>query len=110
LGKLKLPSQLFLVNTNGSNIPGYAVTSSAGGVLYEDPVIDKLFNQDNYYSFDVTTPINTMINAAGGEDDGFYVIQGYAGTAIQLNRIVAGDITIPGYTTQLKLSVLVINK
>ncbi len=110
LGKLKLPSQLFLVNTNGSNIPGYSVTSSAGGVLYENPVIDNLFNQDNYYSFDVTTPINTMINTAGSEDDGFYVIQGFAGTAVQLNRIIAGDKTIPGYTTQLKLSVLVINK
>ena len=110
LGKLKLPSKLFLVNTDGSNIPGFSVTSSGGGVLYEDPVIDKLFNLDNYYSFDVTTPINTMINAAGSEDDGFYVIQGFAGSEVQLDRIIAGDKTIPGYTTQLKLSVLVINK
>jgi hypothetical protein len=110
LNKFKLPSQLFLVNTDGSNIAGYSVTSSAGGVLYENPVIDNLFNLDNYYSFDVTTPINTMINTAGSEDDGFYVVQGFAGLAVQLNRIIAGDKTIPGYTTQLKLSVLVINK
>lgn len=108
--KMKLPSKLFLVNTNGSNIPGYSVTAAGGGVLYEDPVIDNLFNVDNYYSFDITTPINTMLNTGGSEDDGFYAVQGFAGSAVQLDRIIAGDKTIPGYTTQLRLSVLVINQ
>lgn len=107
--KMKLPSKLYLVNTDGSNIPGYSVTASGGGVLYENPVLDNLFNQDNYYSFDITSPISTMLNTGGSEDDGFYAIQGLAGT-LQLDRIIAGDKTIPGYTTQLRLSVLVINQ
>ncbi|MEJ0102542.1 MAG: DUF4270 family protein [Bacteroidota bacterium] len=102
--RYKLPSKVYLVQTNGSNIPG----SSASQAV--DPVIDNIYGQDNYYSYDVTSSVSTMINTAGSEDDGFYVVQGLAGSTLQLDRIVAGDATIPGYTTQLKLSVLIINK
>jgi hypothetical protein len=109
-GNIKLPLQLFLVNTDATNIPGYVVTASGGGALYADPVIDKIYNEDSYYSFDVTSPVNTLLNTGGTESSGFYAIQGHAGSIMQLDRIVAGDKTIPGYTTQLKLSVLVINK
>jgi hypothetical protein len=108
--KLRLPSKLFLINTDGSNIPGISVTSPAGGVQFINPTLDNIFNLDNYYSFDVTANINTMINTPGSEDDGFYVVQGLAGSVQQLDRIVVGDKTIPGYTTQLKLSVLVISQ
>jgi len=110
---MKLPSQLFLINTNGSNIPGTPVTSSgAGGVQYVNPVIDNVFGLDNYYSFDVTTAINTIINSAGTDDAGFFVVQGLAGSTLQLDRIIAGDATTsePNYTTQLKLSVLEIDQ
>jgi hypothetical protein len=109
--KYLLPSQLFLLSTDGSNIPGAGSAAIPGNAAQNvSPVIDDLYGQNNYYSFDVTTPVNTMINTAGSEDDGFFVIQGLAGSSLQLNRLVAGDATIPGYTTQLKLSVLVINK
>lgn len=109
---MKLPSQVFLVNTDGSNIPGFSVTASAGGVLYANPVIDNVFGLDNYYSFDVTSAISSMINTAGSEDDAFFAVQGYAGSTVQLDRIIVGDASTstPGFTTQLKLSVLQIDK
>ncbi|MCW3118713.1 MAG: hypothetical protein JWM28_2795 [Chitinophagaceae bacterium] len=110
--KYMLPASLYLVNTNGTNIPGGAVATAAGSAVQSvSPVIDNLYGQDNYYSFDVTTPVNTLINTAGSEDDGFFLVQGLAGSTLKLNRLVVGDATIPGgTTTQLKLSVLVINK
>jgi uncharacterized protein DUF4270 len=104
LYRYKLPSKVYLLQTNGSNIPA----SSVGQAV--DPVVDNIYGQDNYYSYDVTSYINTLINNAGGEDAGVYVVQGLAGSTLQLDRIVTGDATIPGYTTQLKLSVLIINK
>jgi hypothetical protein len=109
---MKLPSSVYLVNTNGSNIPGVSVTSPAGGVQYVNPVIDNVFGLDNYYSFDVTNAINTMINSAGTADAGFFVVQGLAGSTLQLDRIIAGDATTsePNFTTQLKLSVLEIDQ
>lgn len=103
--RYKLPSKVYLLQTNGSNIPG----ASVGGQAV-DPVIDNIYGENNYYSYDVTSYINTLINTAGSEDDGVYVVQGLSGSTLQLDRIVAGDATIPGYTTQLKLSVLIINK
>jgi hypothetical protein len=109
---LKLPTQLFLVNTNGSNIPGLSVTSPIGGVQYTNPVIDNVFGLDNYYSFDVTGPVNTMINNPGNGDAAFFVVQGLAGSILKLDRIIAGDATTsaPNFTTQLKLSVLEIDQ
>lgn len=109
---IKLPSQLFLINTDGSNIPGNPVTSPAGGVEFVNPVIDNVFGLDNYYSFDVTSAVNTMINTAGNGDAAFFVVQGLAGSVLQLDRIIAGDATTsaPNYTTQLKLSVLEIDQ
>jgi len=104
LYRYKLPSKVYLLQTNGSNIPG----SSVGQTV--DPIIDNIYGQNNYYSYDVTSYINTLINTAGSQDDGVYVVQGLAGSTLQLDRIVAGDATIPGFTTQLKLSVLIINK
>ncbi|MES1218673.1 MAG: DUF4270 family protein [Bacteroidota bacterium] len=110
--KFNLPTTLHLVTTDGSNIPGGSVANAAGNAVQNvSPVIDNIYGLDNYYDFDVTTSINSMINTAGSEDDGFFVVQGLAGPTLQLNRLVVGDATVPGaYTTQLKLSVLVINK
>ena len=109
--RFMLPTSLHLLSTNGSNIPGGAVVSTGSNTIqYSTPVIDDIYGQDNYYSFDITAPVNSMINTAGSEDDGFFLVQGLAGSTLQLNRLVTADATIPGYTTQLKLSVLVINK
>ncbi|MGC4038013.1 MAG: DUF4270 family protein [Chitinophagaceae bacterium] len=113
MGTLKLPSKLFLVQTDGTNLPSYSVTAPGGsGVQYIDPTLDQLYKRDNYYSFDVTNPISTMLANPGAGDGGFFAIQGFAGSTLQLDRIIAGDYTTsqPNYTTQLRLSVLVINK
>lgn len=109
--KYKLPAKLSLYQTDGSNINNGNVLSPDGAnVLSVAPVLDELYGEDNYYSFDITSYVNTMLNTGGTEDQGFFAIQALAGSTLETDRIIAGDAAKSGYKTQLKLSVLVINK
>jgi len=109
--KYKLPAKLALYQTDGSNInKGTVLTPDGSAALTASPVMDELYGEDNYYSFDVTSYINAMLNTGGSEDQGFFAVQALAGSTLETDRIIISDAVKSNYKPQLKLSVLVINK
>lgn len=108
--KLPLPPQLHLATTDGSNIIGSQVMTSAAEVIYASPVIDDLYGENNYYKFNITAYINALLTTPGSEDDGFFLQQGWSLGAMKLDRAIINNNTWGNYRTQLALILLVINK
>lgn len=109
--RLRLPSKLHLAVTDGSNIMGDKVLDPDGGeVQYADPVVDAIYGENSYYRFNVTAYINQLLNTAGSEDHGFFLLEERSAASVHVNRAVINDANRSSYRTQLVLSVLVVNK
>lgn len=109
--KFRLPSQLFLAGTDGSNIMGSKVATPDGEqVQYSSPVIDAIYGENTFYKFNVTPYINQLVNTPGSEDHGFFLLEEFSTSSLHVNRAVMNDANKPAYRTQLLLSVLVVNK
>lgn len=102
-----LPSALFLVSTNGTNNLGSPIYNAAGDALLAAyPVTDPYYSGGTAYGFDVTSIINTLLNTSGSQDNGLFILDGYAGTNRQFNRMVAADGSGNGLRIQLLLTVM----
>ncbi|MFI5186764.1 MAG: DUF4270 family protein [Chitinophagales bacterium] len=100
--KFKLPDNLSLAQTDGTNTVGsYAVNNVP-------PVTDEIYGLDTYYKFDVTSYINTLLTTAGGEDKGFFLIENNASPNV--TRAVIGNNRQSVYRTQLLVTAIIINK
>jgi hypothetical protein len=108
--KFKLPSNLHLATTDGSNIIGDRVLNTLGEVLYASPVIDEIYGENNYYHFNITSYINSLLNTPGSEDNGFFLQQGWTLSSMNLDRAIVNNSSWGNYRTQLALTVLVVNK
>jgi hypothetical protein len=107
--KYKLPSQLYLTQTDASNTSGAQVYDSTGNtVLYTSPVTDELYGENNYYRFNVTAYINQWMTTAGSEDDGFFVM--HEASAINVNRLIVNNSVHGNQSSKLLLYMIVINK
>lgn len=109
--KYKLPYSLHLAQTDASNIVGNAVLdSTGGGVLYANPVIDDIYGQNNFYSFNITAYINQLLNTPASADDGFFVIKDASLSAMNVDRLVVSNSSHDNQRCALRLSMLIINK
>jgi hypothetical protein len=109
--KYKLPSPLYLTQTDESNISNAEVLDTTGSaVQYASPVTDDLYGENNYYRFDVTPYISQMLTSAGSEDHGFYVMHNISDTSINVSRLIANNALHGGHSSKLLLSVIIINK
>ena len=109
--KYILPSQLYLVQTDGSNIAGEPVMDSQWcNHSICRPVIDDIYGENNFYRFNITPYINQALNIAGSEDVGFILMNDSPVTPVNVDRMVLNSASQDGRTSQLLLSLMVINK
>lgn len=108
--RYKLPSSLYLAQTNGSNIIGETILDSTGANQVIAPSIDAIYGENSHYRFNVTGYINQLLVNPGSEDYGFFLMEDRGSTTMQVNRTVISDANRSSYKTQLLLSVLVINQ
>jgi hypothetical protein len=110
-GKYRLPESIELVSTDASNINEGSLPDSTGnGILFANPVIDEIYGRNNYYRFNLTTYINHLLNTPGSEDFAIYVQPGFSATQPDVTRFIMGGNSHDGLVSQLRLSVLTINK
>jgi Domain of unknown function (DUF4270) len=105
----KLPSSLYLAQTDGTNTIGPSVLDSAGQVEYIAPVIDDIYGLNTYYRFDVTSSVNQILTNSGTDDHGFFLLQNTTGTP-EVDRAIIGNAFNQTYKTQLLLTVIIIDK
>ncbi len=109
--KYKLPSQLYLLQTDASNTTGDAILDSTGsGVQYAIPVTDDVYGENNYYRFNVTPYINNMMTTSGGHDDGFFLMHNVSESSMNVNRLVVNNALHGNQSSQLFLHMIVINR
>src|SRR5688572_25584247 len=109
--KYILPSQLYLIQTDGSNIAGNTVMDSTGSaVQYANPVMDDIYGENNFYRFNITAYINQMLTTAGSEDVGFYLMHNSPVTKVNVDRLIVNTVSHGGKSSQLILSLMIINK
>jgi hypothetical protein len=110
LNKYKLPSSLSLASTDASNLHNGSVLDSTGqGIISATPVIDQVLGQNNYYRFNITTYINQLLGTAGAGNEGLLIVNN-SSAASQLSRLVLSTVGHSNFTTQLQLSILIINQ
>jgi hypothetical protein len=109
--KFYLPSRAYLTRTDESNVVGDVVLDSSGAnKLYADPVIDNVYGENNYYRFNITAYINQLLTTPGTEDAGFVMLHESPVTSVNMDRLIVNAASTPGRSSQLLLSVMVINK
>ncbi len=109
--KYILPQQLYLTQTDGSNIAGNIVMDSTGSaVQYVSPVIDDIYGENNFYRFNITAYINQMLTTSGSEDVGFLLNHNSAVTTVNVDRLIVNTVSHGGKSSQLLLSLMIINK
>ena len=110
LNKYKLPSSLSLASTDASNLNNGSVMDSTGqSVVSTSPVIDEVFGQNNFYRFNITSYINQLLSTAGAANEGLLIVNN-SSAASQLSRLVLSTVGHTNFTTQLQLSILIINQ
>jgi hypothetical protein len=110
LNKYKLPSSLSLASTDASNLNNGSVMDSTGqSVVSASPVIDEVFGQNNFYRFNITSYINQLLSTAGAANEGLLIVNN-SSAASQLSRLVLSTVGHTNFTTQLQLSILIINQ
>jgi len=101
----RLPSKLFMTQTDASNLIGAQLIDTTGaGIQYRDPVIDRLYGIDTYYNFNVTSYVNSVINTPGSGESGIFIMNANPASANQITRGVFGSAQQP-FTFQTKLVV-----
>ncbi|MBL7742951.1 MAG: DUF4270 family protein [Chitinophagaceae bacterium] len=109
--KYKLPSSLYLVQTDASNTAGASVYDSTGSaVLNASPVTDDLYGENNYYRFNITTYINQLLTTSGSEDNGFFLMHDSPVSSMNVNRLVLNNSLHGSQSSKLLLYMIVINK
>jgi hypothetical protein len=108
--KYRLPASMMLVTTDATNYPSNTLEDSTGGIMYAAPVIDDIYGQNTYYRFNVTSYISQLLATAANEKQGLYLMDKDAELTFHPTRLVVGALGHNNYTTQLQLSVLIVNK
>ena len=109
--KYRLPENLSLVYTDATNLAGSSLPDSTGGaVMYASPFIDDIYGQNTHYRFNVTSYVSQLLQIAGTEATGLYIMPSFSATTPEVSRLVMESMAHSGYTTQLQLSVLIVNE
>ncbi len=104
--KINLPPSLSLYLTDATNNVGSMIYNSANDPLTSYPTTDNIYSANTYYSFDVTSSINALLNNSGTEKDGFYIIENTPGSSGTINRAILNDSKTSTNRSRLVLSLL----
>lgn len=107
-GVFPLPSSLFMVQTDERDLIGSTLASSSGSNLQASPQIDIITKHDTRYEYNVTSYISYLLNTAGTEKTGMFVMQETPGTAKMMDRAVFGSPDHPtqAYRTELQITIM----
>jgi uncharacterized protein YneR len=109
--KHALPQQLYLLQTDESNIAGGTIMDSTGyNVLYANPVIDDIYGENNYYQLNITSYINQLLNTAGSSNKGLFVNQQSSLSATNVDRLIVSNASQSNVHSKLVLSFMVLNQ
>ena len=109
--KYKLPSQLYLAQTDATNSTGNTIMDSTGySVQYANPVIDDIYGENNYYRFNVTSYINELLYTTGSSNRGVFVINHSATSLVNVDRLIVNNFSKRSQSSQLLLSFMIINQ
>ena len=107
--KYKLPSQLYLAQTDATSATGDFIMDSTGyAVQYAHPFIDDIYGENSYYRFNVTSHINELLYSAGNSN-GVFVMSNPVGSVANVDRLVVNNPTKTSQPSQLLLSFMIIN-
>jgi hypothetical protein len=71
----KLPSPLFMMTTDLSNIAESPLSDTTGqGIQFRAPSIDDVYGINTSYSFNITSYINALINTPGSGERGLFIM------------------------------------
>lgn len=108
--RYKLPDQLYLAATNGTNTVGETLTDSTGSYMYVAPTVDFIHGENTYYRFNVTGYINELLLTTGTTDYGFFLMEDLTTEKRQVDRVVVNANGQGHYKTELMLDLVIINK
>ncbi len=100
-GGFKLPTNLSLTETNGTN----SLLSTLAANI--NPVTDEIYGTDTYYTVDVSSYINTLLTTTNSEDQGLFFV---GSPQSNVDRAIIGNGNQATYRTQLLVTAIVINK
>ena len=89
-----LPPQLSAVTTNQSNTLGTPLSSTASGSLITETgnlVIDPLYNENTFYSYDITAYLQQQILISSANQNGLLFVPPTPASISGLNRVIIGD-------------------
>jgi len=86
----KLPALLNLSQTDLSNLPGTALTSSTGVAQTGDLFIDYLYGKDTHYTYDLTSYLQTQIAISETNKNGL-LLHLPSSEFTTFNRLVVGN-------------------
>lgn len=106
-GGYRLPPNLFMAQTDLSNLIGYPITDASGSnILYSYPEIDEVYQLNTQYNFLVTHFISYLLGLANPRQVGAFVLEESPGNAKLLNRAVFGSYYLSKYKSRLKITLL----
>jgi hypothetical protein len=106
-----LPSPIYMAQTDASNIVGASVVDSTGSAIqYAFPSIDNLYGEDNYYRFNVTNYISSLLASTGSANSGFFVIRESSLSGLNVDRMVVNSPQHGGQHPKLLLYLIIVNK
>ena len=105
--KNKLPSYLFLSQTDATNTMGnYLADSTGSATLFSAPITDKIYSSGTYYYFNVTSYINSLLTTSGSEHKGFFLLDYEPGTSMTIDRVLINSSRAGDDGSKLMLSFL----
>jgi hypothetical protein len=110
-GTSSLPNQLYMTQTDASNLSSGSVLDSIGSdILYADPVLDLVYGENNYYRFNVTAYISALLTSAGSQDNGFMLMHN-ASAPLNISRLIvgAGGSLPDAQRCRLRLTLITVN-
>jgi hypothetical protein len=108
--RYRLPEQLYLATTNGTNAIGSTLQDSSGSYQYIKPMVDFIHGENTQYRFNVTSYINDLLTTAGSSEYGFFLMEDLTAEKRHVTRTVINANGVNGYKTQLLLDLIIINK
>jgi hypothetical protein len=103
----QLPPLLYMAQTDATNTIGAYLSDSTGqSYLYSTPVIDPIYSASPYYSFNVTSYINSLLTTSGSESGGLFIMGSTPGSSISVHRAVFNNSKTAVENSKLVLSLL----
>jgi hypothetical protein len=103
-----LPPRLTMYVSDENDVTQGYITSYSGESLQTgNLVIDELFGIETYYTYDITSFIQSQLGAFGIYKRNLKLTVPEEKQATSLNALVAGDMSYPGNRIKLKISYLI---